>query len=95
MASARVGEAGEPSFLRLFFSEAAVSERSKQWMKPARFIPAERVAPLGQRFCASVSDAKLGKITVRPAPARPVPRPAQLAKLAGRLVAPWLLGLAR
>ena len=61
-------------------------------MKPARLIPAERVAPLGQRFCASVSDAKLGKITVRPAPARPVPRPAQLAKLAGRLVAPSYRG---
>ena len=56
-------------------------------MKPPGLRLAERAAPPGQWFRASVSDPKLGIITVRSAPARPVSWPAQPARLAGRSMA--------
>ena len=52
-------------------------------MVPARPIPAERIAPPGPWFRPSASNAKLGKMLVRSAPARPVPYPARPAWLVG------------
>ena len=84
LTTARVGGRACPLS---FFSASAYLGESKHRMKPPGLRLAERAAPPGQWFRASVSDPKLGIITVRSAPARPVSWPAQPARLAGRSIA--------